>query len=891
MLQDFYIKASPLKKFFMKLIVLYGFGLTTAYLIFRAYYINFSPLLTPFSLLLYAAEVHTVVLLYGMLYSLWPRKYKEYVEANKRKDLTINVFIPIAGEPFEVVKDTIDSALTAAKYYVDNYRPNKIPRVIVLDDGKARGKEVWKDVQKYCQKVGVYHIARETNEGFKAGNINNGLKFFPSDNPHDTIDCFLDSDFCAKPNFIPELLKPLADDSVDFVQSPQKYKNMNTWVAKAAGAHQIFFFDFICPAKAYDNALFLCGTNYAIRREALVATGGVDNRFVTEDYATSIKLHLLGKKGVFVSKVLALGMAPMNLKEYFNQQTRWCKGCLDANSKYFKELAFGPLNWRQKFHYFLSTVYYFIGIRDMILVLAPVTFLFGGVSLIRANSIEYLTLVYLPLMIYNFAMFFLTFNYPFKSLVLDVVSFPVFAAAFLSSVFKRNLPFTVTIKKYEKENPFRVYKVQLGIALLLIVGLIYSSITKTDYNAYGKFINHFWAFYSSFFLMVGFVFIIKENVSLNVSIVSKLPKFQPLPNYVINIARIAIVVAISVGVGLYTPIVYNAYGSESQKLLANKYADTVEAVNSLGKTENLEIPSTGAYYGYYLPELNSHPAVPEVNVINSEQPSLTMYYQDWNENSLFDIEFMKKLDRLGVVPVITWEPMDTINKDAEINKKGAPEMLITNGNYDSYIRTWAKYAKSYKKPFFLRFAHEMNSNWYPWADSTNEGAEKYKAMWIHVHNIFEEEGVSNSIWVWTPNNTNEYGITKGVSDFYPGSEYVDWVGYSAFNWGDSNWKKSLWRSFNFMSYDIYNELSKLDKPIMVAETSSVSGGGDKTGWFNDTFVTFIPNMPNIKAVIVFNQNIDGADFSVSSGMAPYFALQEYIVDNPYYLKEPILTYK
>src|SRR5205814_1730470 len=185
----------------------------------------------------------------------------------------------------------------AAEHYEKTVHPNHKQRVIVLNDAKGRGRENWYEVADICKELGVHHIAREKNTGFKAGNINNGLKEFPSDDPHNTIDCFFDTDFCAKEEFLLEILKPMADNSVDFIQSPQRYKSYATWVAKAASAHQIFFFDYICPAKAYDNALFLCGTNYAIRRSALMDVGGVDTNYITEDYATSINLHLAGKRG------------------------------------------------------------------------------------------------------------------------------------------------------------------------------------------------------------------------------------------------------------------------------------------------------------------------------------------------------------------------------------------------------------------------------------------------------------------------------------------------------------------------------------------------------------------------------------------------------------------
>lgn len=847
MLQDYYTKVSGLRLLAIKAAVLAGFLLTTLYLVFRAYYINFTPVLVVFSLLLFLAELHTLILMYGFLYSLWPRKYKSYDRPNLDKNLRINLFVTCAGEPVEVVCDTIAHAKQAAVYYQNAVHPRHAPRVIVLNDGKARGIEGWQNIAHFCAQVGAYHLARPTNVGFKAGNINNGLKRFPSPDPHNTIDCFFDADFCAKPNFLIEILKPLADDSVDFVQSPQRYKNLNTWVAKAAGSHQIFFFDFICPAKAWDNALFLCGTNYAIRRTALLAAGGVDDRFVTEDYATSIRLHLNGNRGVFLPTVLAEGMAPMNLKEYFNQQTRWCKGCLDANGTYFRELFFGHLTLRQKFHYFLSTAYYFIGVRDLILVLAPLPYLFWGISLIRANTIAFLAFVYLPLIIYSFTLFFITFKNPVKSLVLDIVSFPVFAVAFLSNVLKRNLPFSITVKKYERENPFQVYKIQLAVALALIAGLLYSlfSHTHTPANAAGRAVNYFWAGYDALFLVIGFLLVVRENL--------RLPSFS-LPRYVYaGVAFAASFVIISAS-SLAIPVIFDSAKSHYQDI-------TTQA--------HLRVPDTGAYYGYYQPALNSHPAEPVVKLTTEDSPSLAMYYQDWTAASGFDTRFMQALYSQGVIPVITWEPT------------GLTPRQILSGSFDAYISAYAKGAAAYKKPFFLRFAHEMNGNWYTWTGDP----VGYRKMWMHVHDLFVAAGAGNVLWVWSPNNTDQYGRTDSVMDYYPGDDYVDWVGFSAFNWDKP------WKNFDQITFEIYYlRLAPLNKPVMVAETSSVSRGGDKADWFTET-LGYISSMPHIKAVVFFDQDVKSADFSLDSGMDFPAVLRANILTNDYYLKQPLIDFR
>ncbi|MGI8756267.1 MAG: glycosyltransferase, partial [Acidimicrobiales bacterium] len=308
--------------------------LLTIYVGFRISYINLSPWVAPFAILLFIAELHMILHLYGMFYSLWPRPYPQWEEMNRDRNLRCNMFVCVCGEPESVVRETVKAAVETGRVYQQTINPIHAPRVYVINDSKVAKKDNWQDIEEMCRQEGVECITREVGGGFKAGNINNALKMTPTDDPFNTVDIIFDSDFCALPQFLVEIVKPLAEKEIDFVQSPQRYKNETTWVAKAAAAHQIFFFEHICPAKGWDNALFLCGTNFAIRRSALDAIGGMDTRFITEDYATSLELHMIGRRGVFMPRVLALGMSPTSLKQYFTQQRRWSKGNFDVTFHY-----------------------------------------------------------------------------------------------------------------------------------------------------------------------------------------------------------------------------------------------------------------------------------------------------------------------------------------------------------------------------------------------------------------------------------------------------------------------------------------------------------------------------------------------------------------------------
>ncbi|HEY4694402.1 MAG TPA: glycosyltransferase family 2 protein [Candidatus Nanoarchaeia archaeon] len=810
-----------------------------------------------------------------MFYSLWPRNYQKYEKPYHNKNLRFNLFICVCGEPVEVVRETIQAAKRAAIAYYQEVKPVHPTRVIVLNDGKVANKDNWQEIASLAREEEVEHITRTTPGGFKAGNINNGLRETPTNNPSNTLDVVFDADFAAKKEFLLEIVKPFENPEVDFAQSPQRYKNENTWVAKAAAAHQIFFFEHICAAKGFDNALFLCGTNFAVRRSAFETIGGVDTNFITEDYATSLKLHLTGHKGVFVPKVLAEGIAPSSLKAYFSQQRRWSKGSLDVSRAYLKKILFGSLTLKQKFHYLLSASYYLIGMRDMILMLAPLPYLFFGVSLVKANTWQYLAFIYGPLIIYNFTLYLILFRHPIKSLVLDIASFPVFVAAFLSSALKKDLSFIVTIKKYEKENPFAVYKVQLLVAAVLGFGLYFALKNNTAHG--GSLLNYFWASFDVAILTFGFYLIVREN--FNTAIFEKialnsLEQASKVPAIVLP--RLGYTLAVGTAVVMLT--------------LQTPYSATLASLGVSGKSDQstliqeLLVPQNGIYYGYYLPALNSHPDNFVQPTYFGEKASLLMFYQDWSPESGFDANFLNKIASSGYVPIITWEPW---NSKQALQDAYTPQAIVA-GVQDQFIRNWAKGAAAYGRPFFLRFAHEMNGGWYQWG--SKNGPETYVAMWQHIHDIFTAEGADNVIWLWSPNNTDEVGSTDSLLSFYPGDNYTDWIGFSGFNWGKST-SISNWISFDYVATRAYEKLSLINKPIMVAETSSASSGGDKESWFNQTLTTGLPKFPRIKAVVFFDQNFHNSDFSLTSGQDFARVVQNNITNNGYYVKDPVYKQK
>jgi beta-mannanase len=92
--------------------------------------------------------------------------------------------------------------------------------------------------------------------------------------------------------------------------------------------------------------------------------------------------------------------------------------------------------------------------------------------------------------------------------------------------------------------------------------------------------------------------------------------------------------------------------------------------------------------------------------------------------------------------------------------------------------------------------------------------------------------------------------------YYPGPEYVDWIGVGVLNYGDvASW--SRWWSFHQILEKAYPQLLRLNKPVMISEFGTLSQGGDMTEWYRQAFYHMTHTYSRgVKAVVFFNQPSD-----------------------------------
>jgi len=234
-------------------------------------------------------------------------------------------------------------------------------------------------------------------------------------------------------------------------------------------------------------------------------------------------------------------------------------------------------------------------------------------------------------------------------------------------------------------------------------------------------------------------------------------------------------------------------------------------------------------------------------------------YEAWGEKpeQEFPIKEVNAIYEIGSIPMITWEPW--VSDFSEENFPGIQPIesrdksamtAIANGFYDSFLKKWAIEAKNYKHPIYLRLGHEMNEPYrYPWGLQNNTPQE-FVAGWKHVHDIFEQLGANNIIWVWSPHTAYGY-----FDAYYPGKGYVDVISTGVLNFGTSvTWSK--WWTFDEIFGSHYKELAIFNKPIMIAEFGTLKTGGDRAKWFGDAFKNFRQKYPLVNSIVFYHYSGD-----------------------------------
>ena len=410
---------------------------------------------------LYIAEILGLISLFNFEF-LFTRDYK--IEKKSVKNFThdkipnVDVLICTYNEPLELLEKTIVASIGM------DYIKNKF-EVYVCDDGRRDS------LRKLCKKYNVKYITREDNEGAKAGNINNALKYIKGE-----LFAVLDADMIPKKDFLSKTVGYFVDENLAFVQTPQVYYNQDMYqynLKKNIPNEQDFFMREIEEARASINAVLHVGTNAVFRKSAVEEIGGYPTCSITEDMAVGMLLQSKGYTTKFINEALVLGLSATTFTELVKQRDRWCRGNLQVLKKYNPLFTKG-LTLSQKIAYFDGGVYWFSSLQKMVYIISPLVYLITQKLVIDAN-VNSLMNMFIPYLLGQI-LIFNTLSPNTRSLkwahYYEVAMAPHISLSVLKELLFLKVNFNVTSKDITNDKKYFQFKIAMPHIIMIIATLI-----------------------------------------------------------------------------------------------------------------------------------------------------------------------------------------------------------------------------------------------------------------------------------------------------------------------------------------------------------------------------------------------------------------------------------
>lgn len=225
-------------------------------------------------------------------------------------------------------------------------------------------------------------------------------------------------------------------------------------------------------------------------------------------------------------------------------------------------------------------------------------------------------------------------------------------------------------------------------------------------------------------------------------------------------------------------------------------------------------------------------------------------------------------------------------------EEGAECPRIVSGSYDAKLIETFGYLNTLSCPVFVRIGGEMNV----WGNQAKPA--DFIAAYQHVVNIARSQA-PRAAMVFSPNYSSANKVDMDV--YYPGDQYVDWVGASLYydRWHHSgDTKRDEFYGVGAYGDALLNiqqvvNLSRLHhKPVIVTEGGSCNQykGTDNSAWAADRMqraYAFLPMVyPEIKCIISsdYGESWSGIDYSFYTNPTVTAAYRQGVASNAAYVR-------
>jgi len=207
-----------------------------------------------------------------------------------------------------------------------------------------------------------------------------------------------------------------------------------------------------------------------------------------------------------------------------------------------------------------------------------------------------------------------------------------------------------------------------------------------------------------------------------------------------------------------------------------------------------------------------------------------MEFESWSRQRTLDSHFAQARAAGMQSFMITWEPWTPVDGSLSVEQQAAVQpglanTAIASGGKDAYIHSFAHSVAAAGLTVYIRYAHEMNGNWYPWTRDPTA----YIAAWRHIVTIFRDEKATNAKFVFSVNPDlydDDATFSAATLSYWPGGDYVDYVGSTMINFGGT-------KQYNVARFADRIKLlhTKYDKPAILTEVNTAAVG--RVAWLTD----------------------------------------------------------
>jgi hypothetical protein len=221
------------------------------------------------------------------------------------------------------------------------------------------------------------------------------------------------------------------------------------------------------------------------------------------------------------------------------------------------------------------------------------------------------------------------------------------------------------------------------------------------------------------------------------------------------------------------------------------------------------------------------------------------FSHDWFRGRAFPFATARMIREAGSVPFIRL----MLRSDSRHWRAESTYTLqrILGGMFDEDLRGWFRSARQFGSPLIVEYGTEVNGDWFPWngvqngggqlddygSDGEADGPERFREAYRHIIRLSREEGSRNITWVFHVNSGDApVGEWNRLEKYYPGSDWIDWVGVSAY--GAQKPEDTAWPAFRDVMDPVYARLTAMapNTPVVVCEFGATLGSprGNQETW-------------------------------------------------------------